>query len=169
MAVGSHAQQEQVEARYVLDLEGEESPQLALVVGGDGRRRALLRADAVHVRGGDRRAVDQRLPRHAVVAVGVVGRHAALVAPEQVQRVPGHRVAQRRLGEQLVGAARRVPAGQRQGAAPACGDRLGHRAGDLIRNLVTQRLQVAGDDHGPRFTHLRPRLSAWGQRLAPHH
>ena len=83
-----------------------------LAVGGLGRH-------AVDAGRGDAGAVEQRRLRPAVVAAVVGRRHRALVDPEHVDLGP---VEARLAGEQAVGVARRVAAGEGERGASALGD-----------------------------------------------
>ena len=69
--------------------------------------------------GRDGNARQQRLARHAVVALRIVGRDVPLVAPEDVRRGPGNRRAIRRvrIGEERVEPPRSGAAGEREGEA----------------------------------------------------
>ena len=82
MPIIAQPEQDQIKARPVR-LGIEKGPQAGLVLcsrlfGGQ------FAQDAVNVFFGDINLLDERQARHAVIAVGMLGRHAALIAPEQV-------------------------------------------------------------------------------------
>ncbi len=110
--------------------------------------------------GGQRHAIEQRGLRHRVVAVGVIGRHDALVAERHVDARP---VDRRRagLGELLVDRARRAPAGERDPAGAARGDRLADAATEVAGGGGRQRGGIRGDDDASLDTR---RLLAHGVR-----
>ena len=89
-----------------------------VVVGGLLRR--AFSHHAVHLRRRDGDVVEEGASGHAEVAVGVVWRHAALVAPEDVPARPVDVVGKRRRGEQPVEGSGGGAAGQRDGE-PASG------------------------------------------------
>ena len=127
MAVGSQPEQHDIEQRprriefvgAVIDLEGRARRQRAASAGVpvDRRCREYCRAGQAH-----RASIASRaMP---IIAVGMVRRHKALVAPEPMHPVPRHRVAEGRLGEQLVQPPRRRAARQRdRRTGPAVGRR----------------------------------------------
>jgi len=141
--VGPHAQQDEVERRAPGPGVGERvaAEQRVVAVGRVGRRALPL--DARHLRLGDRDAPEQRLARHPVVAVRVVGRHAPLVAEPHVRGRPRHR---RQLGEALVGDPRRGAPGERDHEPPALGRRAPRRVGDELRRAPGHRVGV-GEHH----------------------
>ena len=88
--------------------------QRQLVVARGGVEVGGLGAPAEDVGSRDARRVEQRLARHAVVRLRVVGRHRALVAEEDVGARPVDAVDQLRVER-----ARRRAAGQRDAEPPA--------------------------------------------------
>src|SRR5206468_3492601 len=110
--VGAETEQDQVEPWRA----AEQGAQLALVALGLARGIADLAAQAVHLAGGQA-GEEPALDGHAVVAVGVLGGDAALVAEPGVPVLEvGPGAAPRELG---VRAARRRAAGEREVEAAA--------------------------------------------------
>ena len=78
-----------------------------------------LSAHPVDVLDRYRHVVQQRLARHAVVAVRVVRRNAALVPPEDVDPCPVYAMGELRVGKQRVGSAGGGPTRQGHRQPPA--------------------------------------------------
>ena len=94
VAVGAHAEQDQVEARQLAGAGcrvGGDGFAHGTLVGGGGRVRVTFAGEADDHAWGValvRERVEEGLLGHAVVAVGRGGRHAALVAPEDLPARP---------------------------------------------------------------------------------
>src|SRR5258705_10128183 len=61
-----------------------------------------VKCDAVDIPGRNRDVRQHRLAGHSVITVRVVPRYKPFVAPEPVNALPGHHIAQRRGREKLV-------------------------------------------------------------------
>ena len=87
--------------------------------------------------------------RHRRVVVRMIGRHEALIAPEQVRLRPGKRSDERRLRKSFVQAARRAAAGKRKRERPALRraplgffrDKMGGRQAHVVKVLKIARLR----------------------------
>lgn len=88
----------------------------------------IFRTRTVNLLHWHRNSIEQRLLRHPIIAVGVIGRHAALVTEEDVDERPGH---VRSCGECLVNCARCRTSSQGDAGTSAL---LGQRA-QLIRDV----------------------------------
>src|SRR5215212_9563599 len=130
MAVGAHAEQQQLELRVA---------ELAHVLLGRGFL-AELALDSVHGSWTAVELVEERTLRQRVVRVLVVGRHAALVAPPHLDLAPVG-LALRRL---LVGLLGRLATGQDDVAAFARSSReaLADNRGELAFVLDDDELDV---------------------------
>ena len=115
MAVVAHAEQDQVEARP----RGAESAQGGGVGLGSGSR-LQFRFDAVDVVRWDGHMRQQHIPRLSVTIARVAHRHAALIAPENVDARP----VDRRSYQQAVGGRRCAASAQRYKKLSARGDGL---------------------------------------------
>ena len=80
VAVGTHAEQDEVEAREFSGLEREEAAQFVFIFEGGCGGVGILRFHPEDIFGGNGNLRQQRLMHHAVVAVGVIGWDVALVA-----------------------------------------------------------------------------------------
>src|SRR5690349_11144179 len=89
MTVRPHAKQDQVEARELFIGQAENFGQRSVVLSGSSSGIPVLSMNAMNIlcRNGNPR--DHRFIRHAVVAVSVIRRNMALVAPEEVDLSPG--------------------------------------------------------------------------------
>src|ERR1051326_1020749 len=160
MARLAQAQKNEIEARQGPPGESEEIAQESFVSGGRFRGSAL-RLDAVDVRRRRRHARKQRLVGHTIVAVGMIGRHRALVAPEEMNAVPRDPRAKFPPGERGVQRARRVPARERDGEASRARNRLVRRAHPLCRGLAGEIPDIGADDL------FAPRRHDWFSACAP--
>ena len=132
MPVVAHPEKDEVEGRVPIYLLGVLPDYLGVThgfLGGVG-----FAVDAVNLAGGDRHVVEQERPGDAVIAVGVVGRDAALVAPEEVDGRPVDLVA--------VGGCPQLEQQLRGTAA-----RKGHREVGFSRQLLQE---IAGKIFGYR-------------------
>ena len=107
-----------------------------LVVLGRGRLGLELASDAVHGGGLHVDAVEQRALRHCVVRALVVRRHAALVAPPQLDAAPVRLQPRRGLVREL----RALAAGERDVPAVVRG------LGEQLARAARCRLRVVQDD-----------------------
>ena len=142
------------------------------LIGARGGGGVAAGRDAVDVLRRDRRVRQQRLARHAVIAVGMVPRDKALVAPEPMDAVPRHRLAKRRVGEKLIQPPRGRAAGQADRKAARL---LRGEIGDPARGPMRQILEIGRDldagfgRHRHSFTiGSRPGASG-GSRRSPRH
>jgi hypothetical protein len=144
VAVVAEAEEREVEAppRRAGGLAEEGSKEL--LVRARGRLGLVLAADPVHVRGRDRDAIEERRARHAVVRRRVVGRHAALVAPESVDARPVDARGDFRGREELIEEERRRPAreGDRE---PLARSAIAVRASTTTRSAAA-RASAAGSE-----------------------
>src|SRR5204863_2639638 len=80
--------------------------------------------DAMNVFSRNRDFREQRFMSHAVIAVGMVRGHRALISPEKMNPAPENPLAKFRPGELGVQRPRRVSAGKRDGESARAVDRL---------------------------------------------
>ena len=83
--------------------------------------------------GGQGQLLQQRLVGHAVVRILVVGRHAALVAPEELHLRPVHVVAEGRFRQQLIQPPRCRAAGHGDDKLAARRDGVAGAADEFLR------------------------------------
>src|SRR5262249_38820036 len=91
VAVGSHAKQDQVEARKAIAGSLEELPKSLLICLCSHFRVGVFSGNAKYVlrRYGNFR--EQRLANHPIIALCTIRRHVAFVAEEKVDLIPWHR------------------------------------------------------------------------------
>jgi len=104
-----------------------------------------LTVDAMDVARGQGRAIEQRLARHAVIAAGTIGRHASLIAPEDVHARPIHLIQERRARQFGVHASRGFATGEGYRKPPARGDGSGCQRDEMLRPRPRQGLGIAND------------------------
>ena len=152
MTVLAQPQQHHVEARPGGGTAGivalGEGAQLLGVVG-DSRGFVQLRLDAVDVGLRDGHVAQQRLLGRGEVGAGVVGRHEALVAPEDVDARPVQPIGHCRL---------RQPGVERQRRAAAGEDKAGRRIvvqrrAQALDHIVSGRPSHICHDTNVRFCH----------------
>src|SRR5258708_13119879 len=101
MPLGTHAKQHEVKARYSRP---EHAVQLGFIVGGSSSGVRILGSHAMDIGFWYWNVPEHRLVRHTVVAVGIVRRDMAFVAPKKLDFIPSNIPAR---GEDLVKRARR--------------------------------------------------------------
>ena len=146
MPVAAEAEEHEVEHGQLAlgALERGERTQVPLV----GRRRGarpLFPVHAVHVDLRQRHVLEERVPCHAVVAGGIIRRHAALVAPVELDAAPGDLLAELLARQQAVESARGLAAAERDGEAAARRRRLLRRQGEQVGGAQGERLGVGKD------------------------
>ena len=124
----------------------ERGGQLAVVVRGRRVQVAALSLHAVKARVRDRNASEQRLHRHTEVAVGVVGRHGALVAEIDIHAVPVDTTGEVRPRERGVHRSRRRAPRERDGALPAGEEHICHRLRQPRGGAARQRFRGLDDE-----------------------
>src|SRR3954452_19545675 len=89
MTFATDAEKNQIEARPRAVGKGKIIAQRIFIRLGRGAGTALG-FDAVNVFLWNRDVREQRLVSRSIIAVGMIGRHGALIAPEKMRRVPRH-------------------------------------------------------------------------------
>ena len=124
----------------------------------------LFAADTVDVRPAAPARVEHRLARHAVVALRMIGRHVALVAPEEMDRVPRQAIAERIARRDAVERARRRAAGERPREAavarrrPRAAFTISSRRGVASARRRSSKISDL-TELGDQFRHLLPSFS----------
>ena len=88
-------------------------PDLMFIGIGCGLRRVHFRRYSVNVHEGNGDMLQQRLSRHAVVAVGIIGRDVAFISPENADATPINATAEGAGRQQLVQTTGRGTTGKR--------------------------------------------------------
>jgi hypothetical protein len=148
VTVGPHAQQDQIELRKTCSSSHGENP---LELGFVALRSQLWREltpHAVDVFRRRRNAIQQRLPGHAVVAVEVVRRDAAFVAPEEAHTRPLHPSHVVGTSEQPVQRSWRAATRERKMEVSAGCDGSSCQSDHAIRRRSHQSAPI--DEHGDR-------------------
>ena len=164
MAVGAHAEHEQVEAAEGALALGEAAHQVAGVAGG-GVLGGQFAVDAVHVVAGDGDLGEESVVHHVVVAVVVVGGDAAFVPEPQVHAVPVQGLGQLALGEDLVQALGGGAAGEGHVEGAAGLDGLQGASDPMASGLLREALGVLSDVRA--VVHGSPRPGAWAPGRGP--
>ena len=135
VAIGAHPLHRVVEHGRIAE-RGEE-----LVLVRPRRRAGIeLAVHAVDALLGQAERPDQVLARHAVVRIGVIRRHAALVAPPQLDLVPRQRVGARR--QELEQPPGRRAAGERDVEPAPRRDRRPAELDQLVRGGTGHRVEI---------------------------
>ncbi len=88
VAIGSHAQEDQVEARTLAPFQAERALEFAGVLGCGEVRIGRLPPHSVDIFGADGDPGEEQFLSEAVVGIGVIGWDAALVSPEDPNAAP---------------------------------------------------------------------------------
>src|SRR5579871_971598 len=117
MSLRSHTKLDQVEGRNAV--RAEDALHLAGIVERGGVSIGTVRGHAMHLRGRNGRARQQRLHRQVIAALRVIRWHAAFVTPEDLYPRPIERVAILLASQQRIRLLRRVTSrqGNRETAA----------------------------------------------------
>ena len=143
VAVGPHAEPDEVERGRLVAAGVEGQPQLALVRHRGEVEVGRLGLHAVNPIGTHVRQVGDEHPvRHAEVRLRVVRRHGALVAPEELDPAPVDRVAAAWLEDHRVDGLGRAAAGERDAIDAVLVDRLHGRLDDAVGHRGADRLSV---------------------------
>ena len=123
-----------------------------------GRRRRELRTPAMDLRLRNRERPEERFAGHAIVARGIVGRHAPLVSPEEIDRRPVQFFFPAR--DFLVRRAWRRPAGKGDEESSAGLDRLPGAAEELVGSAAGEGRRILEDEpFAQSFRQRRPSRS----------
>ena len=133
MAVGTEAEQDEVESGDGLCEELAEEV-FILAGGAVGVTRA---GEGVDLVGGDGDVIEEGFAGHAIVALGVVGGHAAFVGEEDMGLRPGEGVAP--------GGGGGVAAGEDEGEAAAGGDGAVGLVGDDVGGGTGEGFEIGED------------------------
>src|SRR5690242_2458008 len=163
VAVFAETEKDQIETRRGI-CGSEKIAQLLLVVG----RRAVgvfLAGHTVNVLWRNFDFAEQRLVNHPVIALRMVRRHTALVAPKEMHAIPDNSRAKLRRGEKRIERFRGGAAGERYGETTAGLDRCGGERNELRCGLACRLVSVAAN-YDSRLSHRKPRRRSKRRRAS---
>ena len=145
MPVRPQPQEHEVKSRHGRLRAIETVPQGALIGERDHVGIALLDRHAMDVCWRDGHAREERVARHPKVALRVIRRHAPLIAPEHVDRVPGDQGPVRLARQECIERCCGGPAGECDAASAARADLLTSQSDELLRRLTADRVRIRKD------------------------
>src|SRR5215213_1732746 len=148
MPILSHTEQHHIEARNPAGL-GEELAQQRFVGGGRFPRGFRSRVPGVDVARWNRHEIEKPAPGLARVALRRPEGNPALIAPENMNAIPGNPRAVRFARQDSAHLARRGAAGECDEGVPMLGDCLFDRACEVPGCRPGQRRSIGNDDHLP--------------------
>ena len=97
MSVWAYAEQNQIDCRRsAVDARAEQATQLGFIGSGSGTEIQCFAVHTMHSLGVDAERGENRLAGHAIVRVGMNGRHGSLVAEQPLDLGPFDLIAERR-------------------------------------------------------------------------